>query len=251
MYDNLVIPSSEIHSTTSFPGTLQHTDFYNRGNLTFITNKCYLVFINLEQCVENLLQKSFLLQSGRRFVTDVVKELLSNQALKQSFIDLFHEEDISNNAEGQTENNAVSSNNIVQLDSTTITNEFEDIHSEDEDISDLPIDFAESPYFNDDDHFPDSFSGSSAGEKEADDQCSEPEILVTELSDSALNTVFSESDDATVTDSQDCLSSLFEITVKKYFMCRAKQFIKSVKNDLEVEKTKAHWKNRVATFLGN
>ena len=40
LYDNLVIPSFEIHSTTSFPGTLQHTDFYNRGNLTFITDKC-------------------------------------------------------------------------------------------------------------------------------------------------------------------------------------------------------------------
>ena len=112
-YDNLVIPSSEIHSIkVSFPGTLQHTDFYNRGNRSFITDKCYLVFINLEQCIENLLQKSFLLQSGR-FVTDAVEELHSNQALKQSFIDLFHEEDISNYVEGQTENNAVSSNNIV------------------------------------------------------------------------------------------------------------------------------------------
>ena len=45
----------------------------------------------------------------------------------------------------------------MQLDSTTITTEFEDIHSEDEDMSNLQIDFVESPYFNDDDHFPDPF----------------------------------------------------------------------------------------------
>ena len=59
----------------------------------------------------------------------------------QSFIYHFHERDISNYTEVQTEKNAVSSKNIVQLDSTAITIEFEDIHFEEDDMSNRPIDF--------------------------------------------------------------------------------------------------------------
>ena len=84
----------------------------------------------------------------------------------------------------------------------------------------------ELPYFNDDDHFPDPFSGSSTGEKETNDQCYEPEIPVTELSDSPLNIAFSESDYATVTDSQDCLSPLLEKFVQKYFVPRPSKSLK-------------------------
>ena len=42
--ESLIVSSSEIHEITSFPTTLQHTDYYNRGSLTYISDNCYLFF---------------------------------------------------------------------------------------------------------------------------------------------------------------------------------------------------------------
>ena len=89
LYDNLITSSSEIHITSCFPSTLHHTDYYNRGNLTYITDSCYLFFLDLERCCEKFLQKSFLLQSGDKFVSRAVYELCNDDSVKSCFASLF------------------------------------------------------------------------------------------------------------------------------------------------------------------
>ena len=44
VYSSLVVSSTYIHENTAFPSSLQHTDLYNRGSLTFISqcDDCYL-----------------------------------------------------------------------------------------------------------------------------------------------------------------------------------------------------------------
>ena len=40
--NSLTASTLEIHETSKFKETLQHTDYYNRGALTYITDDCYL-----------------------------------------------------------------------------------------------------------------------------------------------------------------------------------------------------------------
>ena len=56
IYTSLIIPAAEIHQSSLYKETLQHTDYYNRGALTFITDNCYLFFVELEKSSEKLLQ---------------------------------------------------------------------------------------------------------------------------------------------------------------------------------------------------
>ena len=142
LYDNLVVSSSEIHDTTSFPGTLQHTDYYNRGGLTFITDKCYLVFIELEQSVERYLQKSFLLQAGSRFAEVAISELSKDPVVMDLFTQLFPEQDQSSVLATESHDD-----NTDQTSSDVIT-DFETINFEDEiDIFEIP-NFLEQPDLN-------------------------------------------------------------------------------------------------------
>ena len=74
-YNSLTVSASEIHETTSLKETLQHTDYYNRDALTFITDECYMFFVDLEKSCEKYLQKSFLLETGQEFVAKSITHL--------------------------------------------------------------------------------------------------------------------------------------------------------------------------------
>ena len=56
--------------------SLQHTDYYSRGNLTYITDNCYNFFLDLEQKLEDYLQVSYLVQNGQQFVHKGTNSLL-------------------------------------------------------------------------------------------------------------------------------------------------------------------------------
>ena len=85
----LTISALDIHRSSSYAATLQHTDYYSRGNLTYITDNCYLFFLDLERKIENFLQLSYLIQTGKQFVDNAVKELFNDADLKTVFCNLF------------------------------------------------------------------------------------------------------------------------------------------------------------------
>ena len=88
LLDYLTVSAFDIHKSTSFTASLQHTDYYSRGNLTYITDSCYLFFLELERKVENFLQLSFFIQTGKQFVHKATIELLSDEELKSLFFKL-------------------------------------------------------------------------------------------------------------------------------------------------------------------
>ena len=68
--------------------SLQHTDYYSRGNLTYITDNCYNFFLDLEQKLEDYLQVSYLVQNGQQFVHKGTNSLFDDDTLKSLFLNL-------------------------------------------------------------------------------------------------------------------------------------------------------------------
>ena len=89
IYTSLIVPAAEIHESTLYKETLQHTDYYNRGALTFKTDNCYLFFVELEKSSEKLLQKFVLLETGENFVEKSINLLYNDSSLRNYFLALF------------------------------------------------------------------------------------------------------------------------------------------------------------------
>ena len=89
LLDYLTISAFDICNSTSFTASLQlHTDYYSHQKLTYITDICYLFSSELEHKVENFLQLSFLIQTGKQFVQKGTLELISDEELKSFFFKL-------------------------------------------------------------------------------------------------------------------------------------------------------------------
>ena len=239
--ESLVVSSSEIHEITSFLTTLQHTDYYNRGSLAYISDNCYLFFTDLEQSSEKFLQKFFLLQFGNNFVTKAISKLHDEHALYETFTNLFQSED-------STPSTVVPLATECVSDQSEIIEDFRCIDfDENIDLCDIPnfcdqpsLNFSDVP-FSDLSDFSSSCQGSPPA-SESDVHSTEVRALndLTKSATSSFLQAYSES--ASTSDASDCLKSLYGKIVMKFFMCRTKQFIKSLRNEMEIEKAKAHRK---------
>ena len=132
----------------------------------------------------------------------------------------------------------------------------EDIHLDDDiDLCDVPnlcdqpsLNFSDIPFVDFTDTPPDQEQHNESTEEIDDDQnnstVSELKAL-NKLSESFTGTSYflhENSEIVTDSDNSDSLTSLLSKIVTKFFMCRTKQFIKSLKNNMDVEKAKAHRK---------
>ena len=111
----------DIHRTASYIFSLQHTDYYSRGNLTYITD-CYNFFLDLEQKLEDYFQVSYLVHDGQQFVYKATNSLSDDDTLKSLFLNLLS---ASSNGQAQTFSTTVSNDEVIVDSETTDSDDYQ------------------------------------------------------------------------------------------------------------------------------
>ena len=267
--DSLTISALDIHRTTSYVFSLQHTDYYSRGNLTYINDDCYNFFLDLEQKLEDYLQVLYLVQNGQQFVYKATNSLFDDDTLKSFFLNLLS---ASSNGQDQTYSATVSNDEVTVDSKTTDSDEYgvdqSDIIEFDDnfDVADS-LEFFNFSFISD----PAQVDGNDSNVSSINGSESSTGIVNNHLTDNLLTQSTADQSSETITpeshpannfdltnNANDILSSLpsdysspqdtdhlsllYRKIVWKYFMCRCKNFLKVLRNENLIKRTVAHRK---------
>ena len=232
--------SLEIHDKTKYQSSLHHSDHYNRGGLTYISDQLFEFFLSLERTLERVLNSQFLILMGSKWMQFCSDTLYNDKQLLSDFHKSFALDSCS-----------------TEICQVAIEDDFDDIdilachfaeNSIDDDIilsfaNDNSNDFLEEQFesYPIDTDIPVYFESSS--DSDLSDNCmegaSKPEnIQPVPLEESEINPqIIFDSRNKTP------LQYIFQTICTKYVRSRGKQILNRIKQDVSISKKQAHRKN--------